>query len=145
MYEELIKRLRNVSMEYGQLDHFNNVLLLEAADAMEEQQKAINDMSEKIAHWQAETVKGDCAQWLNENCSGNWISVYERLPDKGQIVVVTDGKNTWDFGMFKGPVYSISKGEYLVDKWEWKKNTIKHVKWWMPKDSALPQPPKEEK
>ena len=36
MYEKLIKRLRNVSMEFGQLDHFNNVLLREAADAIEE-------------------------------------------------------------------------------------------------------------
>jgi hypothetical protein len=34
MYEDLIKRLRNVSMYFGQLDHVS-VLLLEAADAIE--------------------------------------------------------------------------------------------------------------
>ena len=38
MYEELIKRLRNVSMEFGQLDHVS-VLLLEAANAIEELSK----------------------------------------------------------------------------------------------------------
>ena len=37
-YEDLIKRLRNVSIELGQVDHVS-VLLLEAADAIEELSK----------------------------------------------------------------------------------------------------------
>lgn len=69
----------------------------------------------------------------------NWISVTERLPDKNQIVVVHEGKGTWDFGMFRG-ISPSGNPEY----WHWKKNTFKRVKWWMPKDGTLPEPPKEE-
>ena len=44
MYEEdLIKRLRNVSIELGQLDHVS-VLLLQAADAIEESLKVASAM-----------------------------------------------------------------------------------------------------
>ena len=43
MYEELIKSLRNVSMELGQLDHVS-VFLLEAADAIEELLKVASAM-----------------------------------------------------------------------------------------------------
>lgn len=40
MYEDLIKRLRNVSVDLGQIDHVS-VLLLEAADAIEAQDRHI--------------------------------------------------------------------------------------------------------
>ena len=43
MYEDLIKRLRNVSMDLGQLDHVS-VLLLKAADAIEELLKVASAM-----------------------------------------------------------------------------------------------------
>ena len=43
MYEDLIKRLRNVSIEFGQSDHVS-VLLLEAADAIEELLKVASAM-----------------------------------------------------------------------------------------------------
>ena len=69
-----------------------------------------------------------------------WIPVTERLPEKNQVVVAHEGKGTWDFGMFRG-ISASGNPEY----WHWKKNTFKHVKWWMPKDGALPDPPKEEK
>jgi hypothetical protein len=38
MYGELIQRLRETSMDFGESDHVS-VMLLEAADAIEEQQK----------------------------------------------------------------------------------------------------------
>ena len=43
MYEEQIKRLRNISMDYEQSDHVS-VLLLEAADAFDELLKAAKAM-----------------------------------------------------------------------------------------------------
>jgi len=43
MYEEQIKRLRNISMDYGQSDHVS-VPLLEAADAFDELLKAAKAM-----------------------------------------------------------------------------------------------------
>lgn len=74
-----------------------------------------------------------------------WISVKDRLPDKGQTVIVCDGKHTWDVGQYKGLCYTPGRTETNPRKefWEWKKNTVKIVWWWMPKDGALPEPPKE--
>ena len=66
-----------------------------------------------------------------------WISVKDRLPEKNQIVIASDGEHTWDVGMYKSFCGKPSE-------WNWKKNTVKTVLWWMPKDGALPEPPKEE-
>ncbi len=75
-----------------------------------------------------------------------WISVNDRLPDKGQIVIVSDGKHTWDVGQYKGLCYTPGRSgdNPRRDFWEWKKNTVKTVLWWMPKENALPEPSKEE-
>ena len=100
--------------------------------------------AEAIARLSAFNIMWQEAAKIAEEERPSWISVYERLPDKRQIVIATDGEGTWDYGMFRGLAFSLSKGEYHPDEWEWKKHTIKHVKWWMPKDSALPEPPKEE-
>lgn len=67
---------------------------------------------------------------------GGWISVKDRLPEKNQIVIASDGEHTWDVGMYKSFCGNPSE-------WNWKKNTIKTVLWWMPKDGALPELPKE--
>lgn len=66
-----------------------------------------------------------------------WISVKERLPKKNEIVIASDGEHTWDVGMYKSFLGKPSM-------WNWKKNTIKTVLWWMPKDGALPEPPEED-
>ena len=81
----------------------------------------------------------EAADAIEELSKPRWIPVTERLPEKNQIVVAHEGKGTWDFGMFRG-ISASGNPEY----WHWKKNTFKHVKWWMPKDGALPEPPKEE-
>lgn len=65
---------------------------------------------------------------------GGWISVKDRLPEKNQIVIASDGEHTWDVGMYKSLCGKPSE-------WNWKKNTVKTVLWWMPKDGALPEPP----
>ena len=74
-----------------------------------------------------------------EAAQPKWISVEERLPKRNERVVVTDGKHTWDYGEFSGLAF----GDGNPRNWEWKKHTIRHVEWWMPKNSALPEPPKE--
>lgn len=66
-----------------------------------------------------------------------WISVYARLPKKNEKVCVSDGVHTWDCGMYQGLGFSDGN----PTKWNWKHNTIKDVKWWMPKKSALPPVP----
>ena len=73
MYEELKKRLRETSEDFGQLDSVS-VMLLEAADAIEKLD-VFNLMwqeAAKIAH----------------EAEPKWIPVTERLPETGEIVLV---------------------------------------------------------
>ena len=68
-----------------------------------------------------------------------WHRVEDELPVKGEIVIVSDGKRTWDVGQYHCLVSSDDR-----TKWWWKGHTIKTVKWWMRKKDALPEPPKED-
>lgn len=68
-----------------------------------------------------------------------WHRVEEELPVKGEVVIVSDGKRTWDIGQYHCLVSSDDR-----TKWWWKGHTIKTVKWWMRKKDALPEPPKED-
>ena len=74
-----------------------------------------------------------------EAAQPRWISVEERLPNRKEKVVVIDGKHTWDYGEFSGLGFSDGNPH----KWNWKKNTIRNVEWWMPKETALPDALKE--
>lgn len=66
-----------------------------------------------------------------------WIPVTEdTLPEDNRVVVVCGDKGTWDFGTYRG------HGDN-IHFWHWKKNTYKHVYWWMYKKDALPEPFKE--
>lgn len=68
-----------------------------------------------------------------------WIPVTkDTLPIKGKVVIVKGKTGTWDFGTYRG--YSHVMGEGDIHKWNWKKNTLKSVYWWMYKDGALPEP-----
>ena len=118
MYENLVKRQNAYSAEH---EHHGGITA-EAADAIEKLIEIIQNHD-----------------FLESLIEPDWIPVTERLPEKNQIVVAHNGKGTWDFGMFRG-ISPSGNPEY----WHWKKNTLKHVKWWMPKDGALPEPPKEE-
>ena len=62
-----------------------------------------------------------------------WISVDDRLPEIGEIVLAC-GKRHATSGMFQGASIKNPK------LWNWKGNTIKQVTHWMP----LPHPPKGE-
>ena len=66
-------------------------------------------------------------RWATE-----WISVNDRLPDVGKIVLVF-GKRSATTGMFQGVIER-------NDLWWWKEDTTKYVSHWMP----LPEPPKED-
>lgn len=58
-----------------------------------------------------------------------WISVHDRLPDVGQVVLAF-GTRSSTSGMFQG-------ADGRPDLWSWKGNMTKRVSHWMP----LPEPP----
>lgn len=67
-----------------------------------------------------------------------WIPVtIETLPNPNSVVVVCGKKGTWDCGTYRG-----WHGD--IHSWWWKKNSIKHVYWWMYKDDAMSLPYREE-
>ena len=66
--------------------------------------------------------------------AGKWIPVEEALPIENTVVIAQGPKGTWEVGMFRGIF-----GDNIY-WWNWKKNSIKDVKWWMYKDRALPTP-----
>ena len=114
MYDDLIKTLRLRAALWEKMYDEDNVLK-QAADAIEALSKT-------------------------ETTTPRWISVEERLPEKNQIVVAVESGRTWDYGQFRGLAYRGGDKR----KWNWKNNTTKTVDYWMPKKSALPEPPKEE-
>ena len=58
-----------------------------------------------------------------------WISVEERLPERNERVVVTDGKHTWDYGQFNGLAFCFNNVNPNPRKWNWKKHIVRHVEW----------------
>ena len=101
---------------------------------LERLQETLPD-SEKLTRVEVKRLEAIFCR-MTEISNGGWISVKDRLPNKGQIVIASDGEHTWDVGMYKSFCGKPSE-------WNWKKNTVKTVLWWMPKDGALPEPPKE--
>ena len=59
-----------------------------------------------------------------------WIPCSERLPNKKEIVLITNDKGNVRFGQFRGTTGT--NGMY----WIWKGNTLEEVVAWMP----LPEP-----
>jgi hypothetical protein len=98
-------------------------------------------MKKMVAMYQDEIVPG-LRQQVEEleakiatgnNVGSKWISVNDRLPKKGEIVLAC-GKRHATSGMFQGASRNNPKW------WHWKGNTLKEVTHWMP----LPEPPKGE-
>ena len=82
---------------------------------------------------QPESAREYCAE-----TEQRWIPVtLETLPNPNSVVVICGKKGTWDYGTYRGWYGDIHS-------WQWKKNTIKHVYWWMYKTDALPEPYRKE-
>ena len=116
MYEELIQRLRETSMDFGQADHVS-VMLLEAANAIEEEDMAFRHLERDYK---------DLCRYLPK-----WIPVTERLPEDGTEVLAFNKTgfayvDCWTDGKWK--INSMVDEEH---------ESVTH---WMP----LPEPPKEE-
>lgn len=75
---------------------------------------------DKAIHMAIDALKGQ-----------QWIPCSERLPKKGEVVLITNEKGNVKHGQYRG-YYPSDK----VDWWWWKKNTTETVIAWMP----LPEP-----
>lgn len=105
------------------------------AETMKQAADAIEELIAKLNH------ADDQIERLVEAAEERrWIPVTEALPEMNQIVVVVQNDRTWDYGQFRGLAYLGGN----IHKWNWKNNITKTVDYWMPKKSALPEPPKEE-
>lgn len=65
-----------------------------------------------------------------ERKTGKWIPVTERLPEKKEIVLITNNKGHVRCGQYQGV---FDDKNY---RWWWKHNTLEEVLAWMP----LPEP-----
>lgn len=121
MYEELVKRLRNLS------GTDNIVEFDEAADAIEQ-------LNAEYVSLEMSMIEAN--ELLREN-RNKWYSVANRLPEYGKTVLVYGCQG----GIYTA-VFKRARNEWERDHW-WKLNSKFHdihPTHWMP----LPEPPKEE-
>ena len=96
--------------------------------------KEIEDASDLLESQRNEIVMLEGAQHvmseIMEELQSKWISVYDRLPEEGKVVLAF-GTRSSTTGMFQGTQKN------RPELWHWK-GSIKHVSHWMP----LPEPPR---
>lgn len=148
MYEELIKRLRAVvgareekcdgcphKEDYPCCVDCLDKMHRQAADAIEELQAAVDGYE---ANTDVEFVKEDGHERIR--FVPKWVSVKERLPEKGgkYLTAFKDGCVTDNF--FMAPTGEKFKEAHPNGKWYWNETDRGGITHWMP----LPTPPKEE-
>ena len=87
---------------------------------------------------EAPTVE-PASPWHRVEEPPKWVSVFDDLPRHNAVVVVSDGKRSWDVGQYH---FLFKADDRTI--WWWKKHTTRKVLWWMYKEDAIPEPPKEE-
>lgn len=113
--------------------------LLEHLEACLQNGRPISDLYDlsEIVHY----VKSmpAASPWHSMEDNGpHWVSVFDDLPRHNAVVVVSDGKRSWDVGQYH---FLFKADDRTI--WWWKKHTTRKVLWWMYKEDALPEPPKE--
>ena len=128
MYEDLVKDLRELSHEFhlDDSDDYTEGKLSEAADAIEELQKAVYFHKYNSEFWEDK---------YNSLADEKWIPVTERLPEaeSGDVsaqVLITDGECEALAEWFN----------FEICEPYWSYTGIGKITHWMP----LPEPPKEE-
>ena len=128
MYEELVKRLRDISSSDSNIkSNYIGLTMIQAADAIEELQKALNAVND------AHNEGYDVGYWAGRrDYEPKWIPVTEQLPEKSGDYIIFDGEDVL------GAYY---EKEWKCDNWTdpVEMYAAYHATHWMP----LPAPPKE--
>lgn len=138
MYDEIVKSLRtcaddcNSSCKYHgvYMDSFTEVLLDEAANAIEELQQMVD----------ASILKSDAEIIISEvaKAQPKWIPIEEQLPEEWKTVLTFQPTTTDDKGIIQTCVYIGIPGKW---RQAWNHEFLElPVTHWMP----LPEPPKGE-
>lgn len=130
MYEDLVKDLRELSHEFhlDDSDDYTEGKLSEAADAIEELQKAVNFHKFNSELWEDK---------YNSLADEKWIPVTERLPEFEDAVLCMRKSNVYGVRPHQEILYVDEYGFKNYDDIYLADGVVTH---WMP----LPEPPKEE-
>ncbi len=128
-YNELVRRLREPCQ------YENCVMSQEAADAIEELQKALERSKEYETFWEKEATEALKKFQVAVASKPRWTPVTERLPEEEVEVLISDNS------FFGGPIVAVAYWER--GKCEWRDDMCTSATpkptHWMP----LPEPPKE--
>ena len=134
MYEELVQNLRGMSKGVCTFDRNNYMcgyfITQQAADAIEELQQIANHYEEESKGWWLAACDAKEERERLKEQIPRWIPVTERLPEDGEDVILTDGKNVsfgYSHNLFSGTEWYIPHGG------------VGKATHWMP----LPEPSKE--
>ena len=137
MYEELVKRLREIVPWECFLTCKNT--MHEAADAIEDLQEKLDDARMDASEW-SESLEYMSAAKVALEEQTRWISVTERLPEKFQSIFAackSEGRENWTIDTVYDPFLKCPWGRIPILE------SGKAVVYaWM--DNSAPEPPKEE-
>lgn len=102
-----------------------------AKDRKGELAKLINDAADTIELLSTKLSAANMER-SSQYYHDGWIPCSERLPNKGDVVLITNGNHHIGYGKFRGTDFELNGKTY----WWWKGNTSEHVIAWMP----LPEP-----
>lgn len=129
MYDELVTSIRKNTCHFDAcgmcpkrdatcLDR----LALQAADAIAELSRDLDSMNE--------------ANIALHGALPKWIPSEDYLPQNGEEIITLGPAGGMEIGFYRG------LSGTRKDGWNWKKHTVRTVKFWLPR-KALPEPPKE--
>lgn len=110
--------------------------LISRADAIEAVRKGLVCDGRHEEHDKVCRFIADVILTALPSANAEWIPCSERLPKKGEVVLITNGKGNVRCGQYRSE-YDVRDGTHY---WWWKGKTVESVLAWMP----LPMPYREE-